>query len=142
MMMDGAGRPAPLSFLFCIGVALLHRPLNELDRRRAGRRRIFFESSDLHCRWKLPSLCTHCGWMACRQADLLFPQSSYQFTRGNEEGEDFSQENERELLLEERGTRAEMAETEPAVKDRRRRCTLFKATSIKHASTLHKLTCI
>ena len=63
-------------------------------------------------------------------------QSSYQFTRGDEEGEDFSQENKGELLLEERGTRAEMAETEPAAKDEKEpldRCrTLFKATTCVH----------
>ena len=78
----GVGRwrflPLSLAAATFIGVSLFHRPFNELDRRRAGRRRrIFFESADLPCRRKLPSLCTHCGWMAYRQADLLFTQSTY-----------------------------------------------------------------
>ena len=80
--------------------------------------------------------CMHCGWLACRLPVLLFTQSSYQFTRGDEEGEDFSQENEGELLLEDGGKRSEMAETEPAGKDEKepldRRRTLFKATTCVH----------
>ena len=54
------------------------------------------------------------------------------------EGEDFSQENEGELLLEDGGKRSEMAETEPAGKDEKepldRRRTLFKATTCVHVS--------